>query len=54
MHSNLISPHGDKLINLVVDQVRAGELKGLSRDWPSWDLTPRQVCDLELLANCGF
>ena len=54
MHSNLISPHGDKLINLVVDQVRAGELKGLSRDWPSWDLTPRQICDLELLANGGF
>ena len=54
MHSNLISPHGDKLINLVVDQGRAGELKGLSRDWPSWDLTPRQICDLELLANGGF
>ncbi len=22
--------------------------------WPSWDLTPRQVCDLELLMNGGF
>jgi len=54
MHSNLISPHGDKLINLVVDQERSGELKHLSRDWPSWDLTPRQICDLELLANGGF
>ena len=54
MHSNLISPHGDKLINLVVDQGRNEELKGLSRDWPSWDLTPRQICDLELLANGGF
>ncbi|MFH1883672.1 MAG: bifunctional sulfate adenylyltransferase/adenylylsulfate kinase [Planctomycetota bacterium] len=54
MHSNLISPHGDKLINLVVDQERDKELKHLSRDWPSWDLTPRQICDLELLANGGF
>ncbi len=54
MHSNLISPHGDKLINLVVDQERNEELKHLSRDWPSWDLTPRQICDLELLANGGF
>ncbi len=54
MHSNLISPHGDKLINLVVEQERSEELKGLSRDWPSWDLTPRQICDLELLANGGF
>ena len=25
-----------------------------SRDWPSWDLTPRQLCDLELLCNGGF
>jgi len=54
MHSNLISPHGDKLINLVVDKERSEELKQLSRDWLSWDLTPRQVCDLELLANGGF
>ena len=46
MHSNLISPHGDKLINLVVDKERSEELKQLSRDWLSWDLTPRQVCDL--------
>ncbi len=22
--------------------------------WPSWDLTPRQICDLELLLNGGF
>ena len=54
MHSNLISPHGDKLINLVVDEKKSEELKGLSRDWPSWDLTDRQICDLELLANGGF
>ena len=54
MYSSLISPHGDTLVNLVVNQVRAEELKRHSRDWPSWDLTPRQICDLELLANGGF
>ncbi|MHC4171547.1 MAG: bifunctional sulfate adenylyltransferase/adenylylsulfate kinase [Planctomycetota bacterium] len=54
MHSHLITPHGGTLVNLVVDQERAEELKRLSRDWPSWDLTPRQLCDLELLANGGF
>ena len=54
MHSHLITPHGGTLVNLVVDQKRAEELKRLSRDWPSWDLTPRQLCDLELLANGGF
>ncbi len=54
MNSHLITPHGGTLVNLVVDQKRAEELKRLSRDWPSWDLTSRQFCDLELLANGGF
>jgi len=54
MHSHLISPHGGTLIDLVIGQERAAELKGLSRNWLSWDLTPRQLCDLELLANGGF
>jgi len=30
------------------------ELKSQSSDWRSWDLTPRQLCDLELLMNGGF
>jgi len=50
----IIPPHGGSLVNLVVDQEKAKELKHLSRDWPSWDLTPRQLCDFELLANGGF
>jgi sulfate adenylyltransferase len=33
---------------------RQSELRELSRDWPSWDLTPRQLCDLELLITGGF
>jgi sulfate adenylyltransferase len=33
---------------------RAAELKAESREWPSWDLTARQVCDLELLLSGGF
>jgi len=52
--SHLISPHGGTLVDLVVEQERAEDLKRLSRDWPSCDLTPRQLCDLELLANGGF
>ena len=30
------------------------ELGESARDWPSWDLTDRQLCDLELLLNGGF
>lgn len=51
---HLIAPHGGELVDLVVDADRAAELKEASRDWPSWDLTPRQLCDLELLTNGAF
>jgi len=54
MPSHLIAPHGGSLVNLVIGSERARELKSLSRDWISWDLTPRQLCDLELLMNGGF
>ena len=52
--SALNSPHGGKLVDLYVDDARAGELKAAAKDWPSWDLTPRQLCDLELLLDGGF
>ncbi len=54
MSDHLIAPHGGALVDLIVDDARAAELKAASADWPSWDLTPRQVCDLELLMNGGF
>ena len=38
----------------MVPDARAEELKKESRDWPSWDLTERQICDLELLLNGAF
>ncbi len=47
-------PHGGKLVDLIVDRERAIEIKAGSRDWPSHDLTGRQLCDLELLLNGGF
>lgn len=54
MATHLIEPHGGELVNLYVSEERAAELKVDSKDFPSWDLTPRQVCDLELIANGGF
>ena len=54
MSDHLIAPHGGALVDLVVDEDRAAELKKQSADWPSWDLTPRQLCDLELLLSGGF
>lgn len=54
MTSHLIAPHGGNLVDLIVSPERAKQIKEQSRDWPSWDLTPRQICDLELLINGGF
>ena len=52
--SHLIPPHGGELIDLIAPPEKAAELKAESREWPSWDLTPRQLCDLELLMSGGF
>jgi len=52
--SHLIAPHGGKLVELVAQPERIRELKSLSCQWPSWDLTARQICDLELLMSGGF
>jgi sulfate adenylyltransferase len=52
--SHLIPPHGGELVQLVASAERSAELKTHSREWPSWDLTARQVCDLELLLSGGF
>jgi len=48
------TPHGGALVDLVVPPARAVELRRRAADWPSWPLTRRQQCDLELLACGGF
>jgi sulfate adenylyltransferase len=49
-----VAPHGGVLVDLLVDDARATELRRSSRSWLSWDLTPRQRCDLELLLTGAF
>jgi sulfate adenylyltransferase len=52
--SHLIPAHGGELVQLIVPSEQSNELKSHSREWPSWDLSARQICDLELLLNGGF
>ncbi|MDE2024799.1 MAG: bifunctional sulfate adenylyltransferase/adenylylsulfate kinase [Gammaproteobacteria bacterium] len=40
--------------DLFVPADRQDALKAAAQAFPSWDLTPRQLCDLELLLNGGF
>src|SRR6266705_3231226 len=46
--------HGGELVDLYVGPERRAEIKTESRELPSWDLSARQLCDLELLLNGGF
>jgi sulfate adenylyltransferase len=46
--------HGGQLRNLYLDEAAAGEAKRRSGARKSWDLSERQLCDLELLLNGGF
>jgi len=52
--NHLNSPYGGTLKNLLLPEALAVELKRQSEDWLSWDLTARQLCDLELLINGAF
>ena len=52
--SSLKDPHGGTLKNLYLDEAAALEEKARARDLPSWDLTPRQLCDIEMLLNGAF
>ena len=54
MPHNLIPPHGGTLVDPIVDADLAEDLRSRSKEWLSWDLKPRQLCDLELLLNGGF
>ncbi len=47
-------PHGGELKNLYLSEAEAEQEKQRGRDYKSWDLTDRQVCDIELLLNGAF
>jgi len=52
--TQLIEPHGGNLINLYVSADEIEATQKLAHDLPSWTLTQRQQCDLELLLNGAF
>ena len=51
---HLIEPHGGVLKEGYVNEDEAAHIRIQAREYSSWDLTPRQLCDLELLLNGGF
>ncbi len=47
-------PHGGELKDLYLDADAAEAEKQAARDYASWDLSERQLCDIELLLNGAF
>jgi sulfate adenylyltransferase len=47
-------PHGGELKELYLPEHESDEEKLRAGDYPSWDLSPRQLCDLDLLLNGAF
>lgn len=52
--ANLIPPYGGKLVNLVVEGEERKALIEKAGHLPSIKISPRNLCDLELLANGSF
>ena len=46
--------HGGKLKDLFLPEPQAQEEKASSAKYPSWDMSLRQLCDLDLLLNGAF
>ena len=47
-------PHGGELKELYLSASAVEDEKQKAMDYPSWDLTDRQVCDIELLLDGAF
>ena len=47
-------PHGGELKDLYLDATAAEAEKAAAQDYASWDLTERQLCDIELILNGAF
>jgi sulfate adenylyltransferase len=51
---SFLSPSANQPTELLVSRSEVGHWKESSRALRSWDLTPRQLCDLELIMNGAF
>ena len=52
--NDLITPYGGELVDLFADDAGIADLKEAALSMPSWDVTPRQQADLDLLMNGGY
>lgn len=48
------APRGEEVTARIVGKEDAARLRRAAKDYKSWDLSPRQVCDTEMLLNGAF
>jgi sulfate adenylyltransferase len=53
-NGKLIEPYGGRLVSLVAGEDEREELRARAAGLPRLQLTPRNLCDLELIATGGF
>jgi len=53
-NNQLITPWGGSLVNLIGDEAEREALRARAAALPRLQLTPRNLCDLELIASGGF
>ncbi|MFT4037413.1 MAG: bifunctional sulfate adenylyltransferase/adenylylsulfate kinase [Thermomicrobiales bacterium] len=53
-HATLISPYGGKLVDLMVPAEDLADARAYASTLPSLQISPRAVCDLEMLATGAF
>ena len=51
---SLIAPHGGTLVDRFVAAEEAAELTAAAADLPQLTLSPKQACDLEMIAHGAF
>jgi sulfate adenylyltransferase len=52
--TSMPKPHGDQLVSLFLGESEISELATSNTEYKSWDLSHRQICDVELLMNGAF
>jgi len=54
MADQIPEPYGGQLIDLLMNEEQRKQTAQKAIDWPSWQLSPRQLGDVELLITGGF
>ena len=54
MSNSIITPHGEKLCNLMQQEKYLNKLNKAILQLKSWTLSDRQLCDIEMILNGGF